>query len=726
MKQIQIGFFLLCLCSLQAIAQPRSANDAEAIARGILKTDKVCMADDIYSGNSKICYGTGQDMVRPYYVFNDTVAKAFVIVSSDIRIHDVLGVCRNATFDADNIPCGMKVLLDGYAEQYGKIEDAGYTDAVEDADGQEYRSVLPMITTTWGQDTPYNDNCPYNTLSGCVATAMAQVMKYYRYPESGANSFSYTTRTNRLYCSYNFSTSTFDWEAMTDTYTNNSTASSREAVANIMQACGVAVGMDYRTSGQGGSGAYGMDVAYALKKYFRYPVPAYYDRNYFKYQEWHDIVHRELETGRPLIYFGHDRLQGTGHAFVVDGYDSDKNLFHVNWGWEGIYDGYYKLDILNPGAYTFDTYQAMIVGSSPTADIYNEDTFYADDVTITGECRFDEEIKITITGLINMSNSSAAVDAASSFSGIVGIGLYDSNMSPVSVIVQQEINRIKTADAISTITFECTIPSTGTEDGTQYYIAPFVKAATSDQGTTVRTLNGLTDRYAVKRKDSPDDEVEEKDLITVYTEGFNDFNVTEQWMSESVKGNGTWEVIKVISNEDNDILPMPAEGNGYACLQFNNITPAVNAVTVSRFISPSLRLAAGERHILSVKYRSYCPYIDGKASLGLYVRDTKENKDSTLTVVEVGNHQGWITKNVSFVPHDDCAIVLEGNLLENTAIFVDDIKISRNSPSGIINATLPDKCKEDFYDIQGRRSVCSDGKLLIHRLPDGRTIKAVH
>ena len=215
-------------------------------------------------------------------------------------------------------------------------------------------SVSPMLTTTWNQSPYYNNLCPdsagVHAVTGCTATATAQVMKFWNWPVTGTGSHTYTDD-NFGTLSANFGATTYQWSSMPNALNSSSTTAQINAVATLMFHVGVAVEMDY---GIGSSGAYTNSYGYsdlacsenALKDYFSYKNTIH---SVYKDQTtdavWVSVLTAEMDAGRPVIESGHG---GGGHAFVVDGYDNN-GLFHINWGWGSAYDGYFAHDALNPG-----------------------------------------------------------------------------------------------------------------------------------------------------------------------------------------------------------------------------------------------------------------------------------------------------------------------------------------------------------------------------------------
>ena len=242
--------------------------------------------------------------------------------------------------------------------------------------------IEPLLKTRWGQDTPYNNLCPTerenaNVIypTGCVATAMAQVMYYHQYPEKGTGNITYSFQDRIL--SADFNNTYYQWRLMTPTYKKGQYSDeSALAVATLMYQCGVSIKMQYNV---GGSGAFSYNAATALRKNFGYHenLQIHY-RDYYTAKEWINKVYNELKVGRPIIYTGVDESNG-GHCFVVDGYDQN-NFVHVNWGWDGVNDGYYDIALLNPSGNKFSQGQTMLTGvDKPTANIEHHSEIVTDD-----------------------------------------------------------------------------------------------------------------------------------------------------------------------------------------------------------------------------------------------------------------------------------------------------------------------------------------------------------
>ena len=309
--------------------------------------------------------------VSGLYVFNAEQNQGYVIVSNDDRTTPILGYSETGTLDPDNMPCNMRAWLQGYADEIAWLNEHNIQSATSQAPRRTASAVktpiIPLVQTHWDQDSPYNALCPeYSSekcVTGCVATAMAQVM-YYTATKAGVASSSttadiagYTTSSYGLTVDAIPAGYTLDWDKMTPTYNDGSSNEAKTAVAQLMKACGASVGMDYCIANDGGSNASGISVPNALKNYFGYATTTQYaDRSSYSYSNWIELLYHELNEGRAIFYQGVST--GGGHAFVCDGYQGE-DFFHINWGWGGQSDDYFKLSALNP-------YEQGIGGSSST------------------------------------------------------------------------------------------------------------------------------------------------------------------------------------------------------------------------------------------------------------------------------------------------------------------------------------------------------------------------
>lgn len=287
------------------------------------------------------------------YVFGLPSGGGYVVASADDEAFPLLGYADGGAFDPSAIAPQFRWWLNEYALQISRLRTSGQKareSGVQTAP-ESLAPIAPLVKSKWNQGEPYNKYCfvisadgtQTQSVTGCVATAMAQIMYYYKSPAEGHGEISYKHGDSGTY-EMNFGDQPFDWEAMLPTYSSgNFTADEADAVAYLMKACGYSVKMDYS---KGDAGANGANIATALVDYFGYDSNIEVQtRAFYTYDEWVKMIYDNLKNVGPLVYDG-SALDG-GHSFVCDGYDGN-GYFHINWGWGGMSDGYYLLDALNP------------------------------------------------------------------------------------------------------------------------------------------------------------------------------------------------------------------------------------------------------------------------------------------------------------------------------------------------------------------------------------------
>lgn len=435
MKKLFIAFFLTVCFTNVAVADERTDHEMIMAAKQVLN-GKGEQKKAGANAEPKILRRSQQLSIVGY----EDGRCAFI--SNDDSFEPVLGYTDHAV--TESLPPALEwwietmnrslanYLAKGNAPQrLMSVENIRMNAAAKYAD-----EVAPLLTTKWDQETPYNNLCPqyivnnikYRYVTGCVATAMAQVMNYYQYPAKGTGSRSFylydeSGKRTRVYA--NFGNTTYDWENMLDVYGKNATYTNEQAtaVATIMYHCGVAVDMNYAPDG---SGAMCNASGTALIKYFNYhsDIMTHY-REITHSAQWMDMIYRELNDGCPIIYGGASN-QG-GHAFVFDGYNKDGKV-HVNWGWSGSGDGYFDVAKLNGYA----NGQEMTIVRKP------DDTRYTDKLSsiwgvvegITAKVIINK-LSITAKGLFNFTNHG-------NFNGYLGIMAMDSITNDTRLLSQSE------------------------------------------------------------------------------------------------------------------------------------------------------------------------------------------------------------------------------------------------------------------------------------------------
>lgn len=300
-----------------------------------------------------------------YYVFNAGDDKGFAIVSGDDRTVPILGYSLNGSFTDENMPENLKAWLAEYQRQIEYIQKNNITLDNSQSTATDRAKIPEMLTTKWNQDTPYNNTCPVfsdgnRSVTGCVATAMAQVL-YYNWQQNPSKMPTQTLADMESYQT-NYSNATnitvpaigagapIDWSNMLPSYryyNGTETDAQKNAVANLMLYCGTAVKMEYSS---GTSSAYSNQVPGAFTKYFGMdPSTIIVGRSSgYTNKQWNDLIYNELANNR-VVYYSGSSASNSGHAFVIDGYEGN-SFFHVNWGWGGMDDGAYVLSVLAPSS----------------------------------------------------------------------------------------------------------------------------------------------------------------------------------------------------------------------------------------------------------------------------------------------------------------------------------------------------------------------------------------
>lgn len=442
MKTKLLSIILLIIC-FSMFGKPVDENRAKTVGLFFLqnKTNSTLLKE---AQNLQLAYkvtatiGDALEERTMFYVFNvDTVG--FVIVSGDDTVIPILGYSDQGNFHSDNMPPAFQKWLEGYKNEiiYVVSHDIKATEEITKQWSLQMtnknsntsfstNSITPLLQSIqWGQTPYYNTLCPGSSVTGCVATAMAQIMKFWNYPATGVGFHSYNHPQYGT-LSANFGNTTYQWSSMPNQLTSSSTNTQINAVATLMYQCGVSVDMNYTPTSSGAAGA--TKVQPALINYFGYQNSASIKlrSNYPNETDWINLLKNELNSGRPMYYEGAGNgPNAAGHAFVCDGFDAN-DMFHFNWGWAGAYNNYFAVNALNPtgtgtggGSGTYNSYQKIVVGIQPPAS--SQQTYIAlYDYVIPSASTINYGQAFTVS--TNIANY-----GTNSFSGDYTLGAFDIN-----------------------------------------------------------------------------------------------------------------------------------------------------------------------------------------------------------------------------------------------------------------------------------------------------------
>ncbi|MBR5747522.1 MAG: C10 family peptidase [Prevotella sp.] len=455
-----------------------------------------------------------------YYVFNVGQEQGYVIVSGDDRTPEILGYSLSGSFDIDNLPPAMEALLNHYSEEIRQIQEGR---AVAVKRSAPHPSVPQMMTVKWGQDDPYNlktmtgyytNGKTFQCVTGCVATAMAQVLYHQHFVDQiqaeipgYQNPIIYKDGTG--YMNAIPAGTVLDWGHMVDSYNGKETEAQKDAVASLMMYCGVAVRMEYTKEESSASIA---DIPEAIKAYFGYSRGArHVRRSSYAADDWDNLIYDEIASGRPVIYGGTDQ-NGGGHAFILHGYDGD-GRYAVNWGWGGYQDNYFMLDDLTPpshgtgggsGGYNFD--QDAVIYLTKEDGTFQEDVIATVSNIVIGEMVIDSQGYLVMpTGQSYQASRNKAggvsfalaltytSDLANTYHFDLGYGVQNPEGKLIGDVVSLRENLDLKQGLWRTTATGNTSFSPGCPEGTYY-----IKAYSRESGTTEWRLCKKADQFAVK------------------------------------------------------------------------------------------------------------------------------------------------------------------------------------------------------------------------------------
>lgn len=376
MKKVYLSLLLFAVC-MCATAQKRSSADAYEAALSFVK-NKTNKAKQISEATKPITRGVGD---KDYYIYNVEDNQGFVIVSGDERAETIIGYADSGSLEYDKMPPSMKAWLEGISLQLSKLPKTNTTQRRANAATTRFADIAPLVETQWNQISPYNSQLPVVTAdngydygayyTGCVPTAMAQVMNYHKYPavgvghktskvyykfESDGSYWWNTAKQSGYNCEVvfdaDFANTHYDWANMKASYSSDDDKKSKEvvAVATLMKHCGIAANTTYGLEYSDGSSTGYLDALDALVNNFRYASSAHIvEKSDYTSSSWEKMLYTELTAKRPVICTGSNSKGGVGHAFICDGYMFNiytGGYFHFNWGWGGYGDGYFKSSAL--------------------------------------------------------------------------------------------------------------------------------------------------------------------------------------------------------------------------------------------------------------------------------------------------------------------------------------------------------------------------------------------
>lgn len=364
MKRIT-SIWIAVMMAIGLWAAPRTAEEAKTEALQFIGQTQSGLLRAPRASEMQLAYTVRQadESTEAAYVFQRGTDGGIVIVSANDKARTILGYTESGCFDPNDIPVNMQTWLEHYAKEMEYAASIETTVRPEipllynqqTAVGQAKEVITPLLgNIVWNQNAPFNNLCPKDcdstrSYTGCVATAGAQIMRYWKHPKRGTGSNSYRWRNcnkqvKTLSADFNVD---YDWEYMPEKYTFRSTSRQDSAVALLMYHVGIATNMKYGGNQAGGSGTYETLMAQALYTYFGYDADInIINQDYVGAAGFEEAIYRELEARRPTLLSGYTE-NWEGHAFVCDGVDQ-YGMYHINWGWGGSQNGYFALSALDP------------------------------------------------------------------------------------------------------------------------------------------------------------------------------------------------------------------------------------------------------------------------------------------------------------------------------------------------------------------------------------------
>lgn len=565
----------LALVTVAVNAAPRTAEQALAIAKRFVgesikfsgsRKPALTLAP---TATAQMARGTGASVETPTYYICNVEGEGFVVVSGDDRFKEILGYSTNGTYDQNNMPDGFAYWMQFLSNEMETAIANGYErDNITTPSyaANASQSVEPLIKTKWNQDAPYNNMLSGN-MTGCVATGMAQVMNFWKYPTRGTGSH---TGAYAPYFSADFGATTYDWANMfDDCETGVVTKAQVDAVATLMKHCGVATDMRWGKNQSATTNAAG---AYALITYFNYNKNLYIEnRDQMSLGAWKALLIDQLQTGHPLCYAGMTGdTNAAGHFFVCDGYDAATGKFHFNWGWSGYCDGYYDITSLEPGtggigagAGTYNYYQIIFADMQPTVTGSPRVNFTCRGLSVSGTAK--SNVSITLSQLSN--------DNTGNVNGSLGLAVYNSSngelVKYIPSSVTLPISSFNIGSSYSS-DYKYIVNVTEIPNGT-YTVCPAAKSNVIEQAFRIRAKYDNTNYYKMEVtstgvKFTALNNLTDLEVISVTLTSNSESNMFQNVMATfdvTVKNNSAQEFndeigVKIKSNKNNQYITVPA------------------------------------------------------------------------------------------------------------------------------------------------------------------------
>lgn len=675
---------LLLMMSLASFAGPRSFQQAKEIALRQAAQLGISMdeASSAKAKSKRVKSVSGE--VPAYYVFPNGEGKGFTVVSGDDRLPEVVGYSDKGTYDEENLPSNYVGFMKAYEEMVGQLDNGDSRASASIAEAKALRSsgyqqptVAPLLgSIQWNQMTPYNNMCPkYNgsdrSVTGCVATAMAQVMMYYRCPQSlQADIPAYVTKKYGIAIGRINKGEIYDWDNMLPQYASyeplNYTDAQAAAVAKLLYHCGVACEMDYGPS-SGANVTPGI-----LSTYFGYDSDLMQDvnRDVFTLAEWSQIMDKELTAKRPILYSG--QSSDGGHEFVCDGTDGN-GLYHINWGWGGYQDGYFDVTILNPdkgGAGSgsapdgYNQSCSMIIGIAPDNGKVDEPLVEVAPVVMIGSgnstLSFTESTRTKLTDTFGVTtNNLISNQSAKDFTGYFAYGIQqaDGTYKPLSKssrisIKHPEPNGATYRQNINLFQFDYAFPigkttlyglySTDQKEWKRcgyLYMTPFVVEATEstiDLAKTPLSADIVAQDELLSEQDntlmltvSNDADFEHLGLIKVYTSTTNEkpSDPSEQiYFTILSKGSSTREVS--VTPSAGDLYVWVTNANGEDLMEMKKFTVTQSTAPKLVLVGKTSNATVGDYELEKAYYQSS------------QVKALKVNGDKAVFTYQIRNDGG--------------------------------------------------------------------------------------